>query len=66
MAARVDPAPAATHAAVLVRRGMSAQDIADASGIAVTLPAETPQADSREVLRRAGGQWAGGLQWLSG
>jgi hypothetical protein len=37
LAARVDATPAATRAAVLVRRGMSAQDIADASGIAVTL-----------------------------
>jgi hypothetical protein len=37
LAARVDPAPAAIRAAVLVRRGMSAQDIADASGISVTL-----------------------------
>nr|WP_144298824.1 hypothetical protein [Streptomyces sp. TLI_235] len=37
LAARVDPTPAALRAAVLVRRGMSAQDIADASGIAVTL-----------------------------
>ncbi|MEU1424986.1 hypothetical protein [Kitasatospora sp. NPDC005751] len=35
--ARVDSAPAAVRAAVLVRRGMSAQDIADASGISVTL-----------------------------
>ncbi|MEV8100732.1 hypothetical protein [Kitasatospora sp. NPDC085879] len=37
LAARVDAAPAALRAAVLVRRGMSAQDIADAAGIAVTL-----------------------------
>ncbi|MEU9134135.1 hypothetical protein AB0D08_39740 [Kitasatospora sp. NPDC048540] len=37
VAARVDPAPVAARAAVVVRRGMSAQDIADASGIAVTL-----------------------------
>ncbi|MCU7827369.1 hypothetical protein [Kitasatospora sp. DSM 101779] len=36
LAARVDPTPAALRAAVLVRRGMSAQDIADASKIAVT------------------------------
>ncbi len=37
MIARLDPTPAATHTAVLRRRGMSAQDIADASGISVTL-----------------------------
>ncbi|MFB7294017.1 hypothetical protein [Actinacidiphila glaucinigra] len=35
--ARVEPAQAADHAALLRRRGMSAQDIADASGISVTL-----------------------------
>ncbi|GAA1110766.1 hypothetical protein [Kitasatospora arboriphila] len=34
---RVDPKPAAGHAAVLRRRGMAAQDIADASGISVTM-----------------------------
>ncbi|WP_431676204.1 hypothetical protein [Kitasatospora sp. KL5] len=32
LTARVDPTLAATRAAVLVRRGMSAQDIADTSG----------------------------------
>ncbi|MFB7293592.1 hypothetical protein [Actinacidiphila glaucinigra] len=35
--ARVEPAQAAEHAALLRRRGMAAQDIADASGISVTL-----------------------------
>lgn len=37
LSARVEPIQAAEHAALLRRRGMAAQEIADASGIAVTL-----------------------------
>ncbi|MFJ1708526.1 hypothetical protein [Kitasatospora sp. NPDC088346] len=48
LSARVESGPAAVRAAVLVRRGMSAQDIACASGIAVTL--------IRRLLRTGGGR----------
>jgi lambda repressor-like predicted transcriptional regulator len=37
LTSKVDPTPAAAHAALLRRHGMSAQDIADASGVSVTL-----------------------------
>ncbi|MEV7180998.1 hypothetical protein [Kitasatospora sp. NPDC093679] len=53
-AARVDPTPAAVRAAVLVRRGMSAQDIADAAGIAVTLVRRllrTPERRPAQIAR---------------
>ncbi|WP_431676083.1 hypothetical protein [Kitasatospora sp. KL5] len=53
LAARVDAAPAALRAAVLVRRGMSAQDIADAAGIAVTLVRRLLRPPGRRPVRIA-------------
>ncbi|GJF35002.1 hypothetical protein KNE206_77020 [Kitasatospora sp. NE20-6] len=53
---RIDPTPAATRATVLVRRGMSAQDIADASGISATLVRRLLRPPGRRpprLLRRA-------------
>ncbi|MFB7293883.1 hypothetical protein [Actinacidiphila glaucinigra] len=54
MTARVDPTQAAEHATLIRRYGMAAQDIADASGISVTLvrrllrpPADRPTRISR-------------------
>ncbi|MCP2314090.1 hypothetical protein [Kitasatospora paracochleata] len=54
LAARVDAGPAALLAAVLVRRGMSAQDIADTTGISVTLVRRllrTPEARPARIAR---------------